>query len=115
MSNFKDIKIHNNSGRKVGYVGFDDDGTLRFHKTITGSKHMLRKPLAIALDSSIFAQLKLFGCEYIEVTDWETGFVYVATVEQFEEKSLEINRGYGLQLALPLQDWMKSNVSGGAA
>ena len=89
------------NGRVVGKVR---DGVLR--KTIRGSRHILRYPRqAIAWDQSVLAQAERLGATVCEVLDRETGTTYTASLQAFWEQGEELDRGYGLQVALSLERW----------
>jgi hypothetical protein len=89
-----EIPIYCN-GRAIGKV------TGRtFVKVITGSKHFLRKPTAIAFDRSTLADARKAGATVVAVTDRETAKVYRATIDDIEAHGVPVNRGYGDQLAL---------------
>ena len=76
-----------------------------FYKKIKGSRHLLRKPHAIASDINSLLQAKLTGATRMEVVDVETGYIYRATIEEILEKGIEFNRGFGDQIAYPLEMW----------
>ncbi len=76
-----------------------------FHKTITGSKHLLRRPKAIAFDVSTLRDATQAGATLARVYDRETGNAYTATLERIREKGAPLTRGYGQQWYLPLEYW----------
>ena len=68
-----------------------------FVKHIVGSKHLLRKPPAIAFGVDVLAQAKALGATEVAVEDTEAGTVYRATIGDIEgPTSLEFDRGHGL-------------------
>lgn len=95
-------KIHVGN-RVVGEVRGDV-----FHKSIFGSKHMLRTPRAIALDTGSLDDAEKAGARWVHIYDRETGTTYKATVEHIRRKGFELNRRYGDQLALPLKGWIRN-------
>lgn len=76
-----------------------------FSKQIKGSKHLLLKPRAIALDVDSLRQAKDYGAKTIRITDMESGIVYSCDMAHFDRHSFELNRGFGSQRALPLDRW----------
>jgi len=86
----------------VGKVCWDT-----FKKIIIGSKHLLRKPLAIAFDIASLHDAERAGARWVEVKDKETGIVYKVTIERIWEYDFKLNRGYGNQIALPLEYWLQ--------
>jgi len=76
-----------------------------FHKSMLGSKHLLRQPIAWAIDADIFDRVIAPLCYSIHVTDRETGKVYIVGVETFRKNCGKLNRGYGQQYYLELVHW----------
>jgi len=98
QSNRESFQIHI-SGRHVGDV---EKGV--FKKTISGSRHILRKPPAIALSVESLERAELAGACDIQIKDIETGRIYASTVEHFRGYSFSIQRGgFEPQLAMPLE------------
>lgn len=86
------------NGRAVGRI------TGRtFAKTITGSKHLLRQPPAIAFDRSTLRDARAAGAVVVAVTDAETRRTYRATIDDIETHGFAVRRGYGDQVALPIE------------
>ena len=94
-----DIKVNN----KV--VGKVKGGT--FNKRLTASKHFLKKPPSIAFDVTSLLQAKYAGAEAIEINEVETGSIYFTTMNKVFKKGIRLNRGYGNQIALTLENWLK--------
>ena len=76
-------------------------------KSLVGSRHFLRKPPAIALDKGALDRAEQAGAVKVRVVDQETGIVYLATIAHLRRAGLDINRGWGAQLALPLESWVR--------
>ena len=94
------------NGRVVGQV---TNGV--FTKTVSGSRHFLRKPQAICLSTMSLFDAEKAGALSLSVTDIETGLIYSATVLHFQRYSFDLQRGSNEpQKALPLENW---DVSGG--
>lgn len=88
------------NGRIVGRV----EGDI-FYKSIQGSKHLLRKPQAIAFDISTLRDAEAAGARYVQVADTETGRTYEATIARIWQDGREFNRGFGWQRYLALEKW----------
>ena len=76
-----------------------------FLKSIRGSRHILRKPPAIAFDVSTLNQAEQAGAVIVQVVDQETGITYRAQIAHIKDVGIRIDRGYGEQIALPLEGW----------
>ncbi len=87
------------SGRLVGEV---TNGI--FKKTISGSRHILRKPPAIALSVESLQQAERVGAHDIQITDIDLGCVYACTLQHFKSHAFPLQRGgFEPQLALRLE------------
>jgi len=78
-------------------------GTLK--KRVRGSVHQLRRPPAWAVDVAILEAARRDGARTIEITDIETGRVYRAQISAFNAHGVRLDRGHGVQVALPLAHW----------
>lgn len=76
-----------------------------FTKRIQGSKHMLRTPRAIALDSQNIIDAEQAGATDVRIIDSETNRIYTATFATFKAKCFRVTRGDGQQLGLTLDHW----------
>lgn len=107
-------RLQSNNTTKF-YDGFGHVvGTLRgdtFYKSVYGSRHMLRKPQAWALDKQALEDAKRAGAVYVQIVDNETGVIYRAAVSHVLENGFDLNRGYGSQIALPLAGWTRHTKS----
>lgn len=73
-------------------------------KTVSGSRHFLRVPPAIAFDADTWdAYRHLF--DSVQVTDRDTLAIRSLTADQFDSKRFEIDRGFGRQYAVVLDAW----------
>ncbi len=88
------------NGRVVGYV---KNGV--FYKTLRASVHFLRRPPAIAFDVSTLFDAQDAGATRVEVTDMETGRVYVADIGEILRDGRYFDRGHGRQVYLLLSRW----------
>ncbi len=96
------ISLKLRSGQ-IGGVIFGD--VLR--KTIQ-TRHLLRKPPAIAIDVEVLATAEQRGVLHCEVQDTESGVTYDAPLADFWTFGFLLDRGFGKQQALPLQRWRKT-------
>lgn len=85
------------SSQVVGHV----NGTW-FEKSIAGSRHLLRRPEALAFDASTLDDAERAGAESVAVRDVETGTVYRQRISTIRQYGFSITRGFGRQIALPL-------------
>lgn len=92
--------VRNRTGRLVGKI---QDRV--FLKEVYGNKHMLRKPVAWAIDCDIFDRVIKPLCYSIHIIDKDTGCRYICGVKTFLENSQKINRKYGDQYILELLHW----------
>tara|TARA_R100000664_G_scaffold9433_2_gene15811 strand:+ start:2523 stop:2840 length:318 start_codon:yes stop_codon:yes gene_type:complete len=79
-----------------------------FIKNVIGSKHFLRKPPAISLDKSTLVEAVKNGANRVEINDTSSKNTYKASIDRIMIKGFEIDRGYGKQLALMLNQWDKN-------
>ena len=102
------IPVHAENGWVVGKV----EGNT-FYKSIKGSKHILRRPRAIAFDLYSLDEAEGVGAVKVQVLDQENGTVYKSTIQHIREHGKEFNRGFGDQIFLVLEGWVKSKRGGG--
>lgn len=97
MSDCSTKKIYT-GGRVVGEVVGEV-----FKKNISGSRHILHKPRAIALSVESLTQAEKVGAQEIQITDKESGALYACPFERFKEFAFPIQRGgFEPQMALTL-------------
>lgn len=89
-------------GQRVGHVR---DGV--FYKTLSSSKHFLRKPPAIAFSLESVIQAEQEGATIVEIYDRDTESVYRVSMKKVWDKGFPVNRGYEPQIALSLDCWIK--------
>ena len=100
----KDCNTKIRVGRRVvGEVRGDT-----FHKSVYGSKHFLRVPQAIANDVKVLNDAEKAGARWVQILEKESGETYKASIAHIRESGFPINRGFGKQIALPLNGWIKS-------
>jgi endonuclease YncB( thermonuclease family) len=103
MSNGDLIHVKN---KVVGLINGDT-----FHKRVKASKHFLKRPPAICFDVSTIEDAEAKGAEHVCVTDRETWKVYHARIDTVKDKGFTMNRGFGEQIALPLNRWSPTRVN----
>lgn len=104
MQNYTPIRVGN---KLVGHVSGDT-----FAKRVSASRHFLRTPKAIALDLDSLAQAEQAGARRVAVEDTESGIIYRASIDYIRQAGFEIDRGFGRQIALPLNGWIKTGSGG---
>lgn len=85
------------SSKPIGHVS-----GLFFRKNIVGSRHILRKPPAIAFDRTTLDDAERAGATHVSVTDTETGRTYVSAIKTIRRCGFTVARGHGNQIALTL-------------
>jgi hypothetical protein len=95
------IIVKNKQGRFVGQIV-----DRVFIKEVYGNKHMLREPMAWAIDCDIFDRVIFPNCLSIHIIDKDTGYRYICGKNTFREHSKRINRKFGDQYYLELVYWL---------
>ncbi len=98
----------NNSNHTPIYVGQRVIGVVAgvtFKKSITGSKHILRRPRAIAFDRCTLRDAAAAGATCAAILDRETGTEYAISFESIYRYSFPVLRGHGDQGAVTLEHW----------
>lgn len=94
-------------GRKV--VGHVEEGTLY---QVLKPEHILRNPPAVAKSEAVLRAAEALGAVRYQATRTDTGDVLTASLAAFwGPYSIELDRGYGLQRALPLGAFFVVSVS----
>lgn len=81
-----------------------------FIKEVHGTKHMLRQPMAWAIDADLFDRVVVPNCSAIHIVDRGTGTRYITAVTTFQDKRQTLDRGYGKQYFLELIYWQAQKV-----
>lgn len=71
-------------------------------------KHILRQPPAIAIQGSVILKLKGMECRRIRV-EVSDGRIYEVSFADFIKHGFVFDRGFGKQVALPLDKWSDPN------
>ena len=77
-------------------------------KRVRGSVHQLRQPPSWAIDEKILQEAISNGVNMVEIFDVETRKIYRVSIDYFTKSGIRLNRGFGLQVALPLNYWTVS-------
>jgi hypothetical protein len=88
------------NGKVVGEV---QDNT--FFKRVSGSRHFLRIPPAIAFNLETIEQAVKFGAVNICVTDSDDDAEYWSLIKVIQAKGVKFERGHGPQIYLPMKWW----------
>lgn len=99
----KGVPVRSAGGRVVGRVV---EGVLVKH--VKGSIHRLREPVAWACDVAVLEQAEAAGARDVVILDDETGIRYRASVAAMWEHGVRLERGFGPQVALPLERWQRT-------
>ena len=81
-----------------------------FFKQVNGSRHFLHSPPAIAFDISSLDDAEAAGANNVEVTNVECSTTYIAPIRLIRAKGFKLNRGFGNQIALPLNKWNRDGA-----
>ncbi|MBX2997780.1 MAG: hypothetical protein KF893_04665 [Caldilineaceae bacterium] len=92
--------------RPIGYVRGQT-----FHKAITGSKHLLRSPAAIAFDRSTLVDAERAGAVAVCVRDTETATIYTAQIADIWRYAFPVRRGFGDQIAMSMNRWTVNGIA----
>ena len=68
---------------------------------------MLRTPRGWASDVVALRAALAAGATHIEIYDAESGATYRASIADMLDRGIEFNRGFGDQIALPLDKWQR--------
>lgn len=91
--------------KPIGYVVSD-----MFVKHVSGRKHFLRVPPAIAFDAPTLDDAERAGATMVCIHDQDTGAVYRAPVHLIRSKGFAFDRGHGRQIALTLDRWSRNGA-----
>lgn len=89
------------AGKVVGHV----EGQT-FAKRVQASRHMLRAPRGWAVDAQSLHDAERMGAKTVEIEDTESRLRYTATIALIRTKGIRLDRGFGKQICLPLEQWM---------
>lgn len=92
--------VRNKQGSMVGRIE-----NKVFVKEVYGNKHMLRKPLAWAIDCDVFDSVVKPLCYSIHIIDRDTGVRYICGVQTFRDNCRKLNRKFNPQYYLELVHW----------
>lgn len=69
------------------------------------ARHMLRQPPGWAVDAAVWERVRAEVSEVLVVATDGSGAAWRVAAPTFEEHSFDLDRGHGLQRALPLRWW----------
>ena len=99
----RDGNVARHNGRTVFVV---DARVLK--KDISGSRHLLKQPPAIAVDADEYDSRR-WAFDSLEIFDKETSVTYSISVESFDRYRKELDRGFGRQYYVVLGRWRKQD------
>ena len=82
-----------------------------WRKAARGSLHMLRAPQAWALDMADLDAARRMGVHLVHVHDLEALAHHWASLQTIEARGFDLDRGYGLQRGLALEDWRPTRAA----
>ena len=94
------LPVTDQRGRVIGRIVGRE-----YHKLVSRPDQMLHAPVGFAFDAWAMDRLVLRRVERLVVDCRVDGRRYWADVETFQRARIVINRGAGLQYALPLRYW----------
>jgi hypothetical protein len=94
-----------NDGRIIGTF---DGTTLRLKRK--RSKHLFRSLDAWSLDVATLVSAADAGVERVVIEDVESGEVFEVGLDDILNYGTVIDHGFGTQVALPLQYWLRSSA-----
>lgn len=94
-------------GRRQFFAGKWCDADGLFLKRVE-PKHILRQPPAIAIQGGVILKLKGMECRLIRV-EVSDGRIYEVSFADFLKHGFILDRGFGKQMALPLDKWTDPN------
>jgi hypothetical protein len=97
--------LYTSDGRHSGCVL--ENGILK--RKASAQRHQLRKPPAWAFEENILREAERQGVTLVQVVDTDTGTTYTASVSRFWTHGVRIERGFGVQWALPLNQWHRED------
>lgn len=97
--------LYSSEGRAIASVLRDSLGRLYALKTISASKHCLRRPAGIAYDDSAIEQARNLGVLYFVVKDRETGQTWWTELWKFGRHGFAVNRWAFAQTGLEFKYW----------
>lgn len=97
-------------GGKVS--GFVRPERREYYRRVEGSRHFLRKPAGITNDLAALAEAERLGADRVRIVDSETGIEYMCAIPIIYDYGTHIDRGFGKQIALPFQYWIRTAPDG---
>jgi hypothetical protein len=101
--------LYTADGRHSGCVC--EDGILK--RRASAQRHQLRYPPAWAFEEQLLREAERQGVTLVQVVDTDTGQTYTASLSRFWTHGVRIERGHGVQWALPLNQWHREDPAQG--
>jgi hypothetical protein len=96
--------VRNIFGRRVGEI---DGDKLKIYASV--KNHMLWQPRGWAIQRTILEQAKKAKVRLVEILDQDAGIVFTAPLTSFWSAGIFIDRGFGEQWCLPIDQWKRIN------
>ena len=84
------IPVHRADGKKIGQV----KGQV-FYKSVKSSRHLLRHPVAWAVDTSSLEEAKQAGATIVQIRD-TNGAIFRSSISDIEAKGFTFDTGWRL-------------------
>ncbi len=97
--------LYTSNGKHSGCVL--EDGVLK--RVASARRHQLRRPPAWAFEEQILREAERDGVTLVQIRDTDTGCTFTASISRFWTHGVRVERGYGVQWALPLNQWHVTN------
>ncbi len=94
------VQIRTADGRPCGEVA-----GCTWWKSVSASKHQLRKPPAWCFDARSLDQAEAAGATGVRLVDSETGATWSTGIASVRAFGFPVNRGHGAQIGLGLRYW----------
>ncbi len=99
--------VYSADGRPVGSVRVFANRRCQF-KTVDAKHHQLHTPPAWCCDRVALDQAAAAGCTYVVLRERGSGRFWSARLDAFRTSGFTLDRGHGVQVALPLARWAQA-------
>jgi len=81
-------------------------------KRVKEKIHMLRTPPSWSFDKKIIDEAYANGATDIRIETTDTDKVYKSSIKNFIDKAITVDRGFGRQVALLIENWTTTTPEG---
>lgn len=103
--------VRNQAGCVVGSIRVLNGRTVLYSR-VDERLHMLRSPRAWAKDRVALDEARRAGAEAVVLEDHHAARSWDAPLDAFDAHGLDLNRGHGEQVALPVERWHVEDLHG---